>query len=96
MGRRFRCAFTGFVVRDTSLPVARVGGSDVQRLFVDGPDPLVGAFEAITSLVDLLLGEILHHEEMPHRIARLDELAVRGDDLNSFDHVNQLTVSRSR
>jgi hypothetical protein len=32
---------------------------------------------------------------MSNRIARLDQLAVRGDDLASFDHVDQLTVCRA-
>jgi hypothetical protein len=63
----------------------------VQLLFVDGPDSLVRALEAITSLVDLFLGEIFDDEQMSNRIARLDQLAVRGDDLDSFDHVDQLT-----
>ena len=74
-----------------SLPVTRVRASDVQRLCVDGSDPLVGAFETIASLVDLVLGEILDDEQMANRITRLDELAVRGDDLFSFHHIHQLT-----
>jgi sorbitol-specific phosphotransferase system component IIBC len=42
-------------------------GSDAQNCVVDVFDPLVGPGKTIAGVVDLLLGEILDHEEVEVR-----------------------------
>jgi hypothetical protein len=69
--------------------------SDVQHLSVGSLNPLVGARETTTSIIDLVLGETFHHEQTPNRVTCLDQFAVRGDDVGSFGHAfNLLRIQR--
>jgi hypothetical protein len=63
----------------------------VQRLFVDFMGSLVGARKATAGLIDPLLRQILDHQQMPNRVACLDQFAVRRNDLRSLDHAAQST-----
>src|SRR5581483_12073079 len=59
--------------------------------FVDCVGSLVGARKATTGLVDLLLRQILYHQQMSNRVACLDQFAVCRNDLRSLDHAAEST-----
>ena len=61
-------------------------GSDAQHCLVSVFDLLVGPGKTIACVVDLLLGEILDHEEMLSGVARFAQLAVSCDDVGAVDH----------
>jgi sorbitol-specific phosphotransferase system component IIBC len=70
-------------------------GSDAQNCVVDVFDPLVGPGKTIAGVVDLLLGEILDHEEVLNGIARLAQLAVSCDHVGLVDHETRVAPRRS-
>ena len=55
---------------------------------------LVGAGKAIACVVDLLLGEILDHEEVLNGVARFAQLAVSCDHVRAVDHETRLPPTR--
>src|SRR5207244_3349282 len=57
-------------------------------------DLLVGAGKTIACVVDLLLGEILDHEEVLNGVARFAQLAVSCDDVGAVDHETRLPPTR--
>jgi hypothetical protein len=69
-------------------------GSDAQDCLVDVFDPLVGAGKTIAGVVDLLLGEILDHEEMLNGVAGFAQLAVSCDHVRAVDHEIRLPPTR--
>ena len=74
---------------------ARVG-SDAQHCLVGVFDLLVGPGKTIACVVDLLLGEILDHEEMLSGIARFAQFSMSCDDVRSVDHQTRLPPTRCR
>jgi hypothetical protein len=64
--------------------------SDAQNCLVDVFDALVGPGKTIARVVDLLLGEILDHEEVLNGIARLAQFAVSCDHVRAVDHETEL------
>ena len=68
--------------------------SDAQNCLVDVFDLLVGPGKTIARVVDLLLGEILDHEEVLNGIARFAQLAVSCDDVRAVDHETRLPPTR--
>lgn len=68
--------------------------SDAQNCLVGVFDPLVGPGKTIARVVDLLLGEILDHEEVLNGIARFAQLAVSCDHVRTVDHETRLAPLR--
>jgi CspA family cold shock protein len=54
----------------------------------------VGPGKTIACVVDLLLGEILDHEEMLNGIARFAQFSVSCDDVRSVDHETRVPPTR--
>lgn len=71
-------------------------GSDAQHCLVGVFDLLVGPGKTIACVVDLLLGEILDHEEMLSGIARFAQFSMSCDDVRSVDHETRLPPTRCR
>ena len=69
-------------------------GSDAQHCLVGVFDLLVGPGKTIACVVDLLLGEILDHEEMLSGIARFAQFSMSCDDVRSIDHKTRLPPTR--
>ena len=69
-------------------------GSDAQHCLVGVFDLLVGQGKTIACVVDLLLGEILDHEEMLSGIARFAQFSMSCDDVRSVDHGTSLPATR--
>ena len=55
---------------------------------------LVGPGKTIACVVDLLLGEILDHEEMLNGVARFAQLPMSCDDVRAVDHEARLPPTR--
>jgi cold shock protein len=55
---------------------------------------LVGPGKTIACVVDLLLGEILDHEEMLNGVARFAQFAVSCDHVRALDHETRLPPTR--
>jgi hypothetical protein len=70
--------------------------SDAQACLVGVFDLLVGLGKTIACVVDLLLGEILDHEEMLNGVARFAQLAVSCDDVGAVNHETRLPPTRCR
>jgi hypothetical protein len=68
--------------------------SEAQNCLVDVFDALVSLGKTIARVVDLLLGEILDHEEVLNGIARLAQLAVSCDHIRAVDHETRLPPTR--
>jgi CspA family cold shock protein len=56
-------------------------------------DPLVGLGKTFARVVDLLLGEILDHEEVLNGVPCFAQLAVSCDDVRAVDHETRLPPS---
>jgi hypothetical protein len=69
-------------------------GSDAQHCLVGVFDLLVGPGKTIACVVDLLLGEILDHEEMSSGIARFAQFSMSCDDVRSVDHETRVSPTR--
>ena len=69
-------------------------GSDAQHCLVGVFDLLVGPGKTIACVVDLLLGEILDHEEMLSGIARFAQFSMSCDDVRTVDHKARLAPTR--
>ena len=68
--------------------------SDAQNCVVGVFDLLVGPGKTVAGVVDLVLGEILDHEEMLNGIARLAQFAVSCDHVGAIDHETRLVPMR--
>jgi CspA family cold shock protein len=68
--------------------------SDAQNCLVGVFDLLVGPGKTIARAVDLLLSEILDHEEMLNGVARLAQFAVSCDHVRAFNHDRRLPPTR--
>ena len=69
-------------------------GSDAQHCLVGVFDLLVRPGKTIACVVDLLLGEILDHEEMLSGIACFAQFSMSCDDVRSIDHKTRLPPTR--
>ena len=78
--------------RTSTSEVADALRSDVQRLGVDGLSSFVGSSQPIARLVDLGLGEGLHHQEMADGVAGLAKLTMGSNHLRTLNHASQSSL----